>query len=265
MLKNSVEAFKELPIYVNHQRTPEELIGKAINPEIEEMDNGKIAVKMLAQVSEQSERAYDMIEKVKEGDVTHVSIDWFSKDVDVMGDAYATNIRPVEVSFIENDVSTPVCDECTIGEGKECDSHDEKEKEHPCSCSNGTTCGCESQEGTEKEVETMAEENKDVKSDAEKLLEREFASYKKQLDEVNNTHAELQTKYEEAMNQVAAFQKAEEERQAAEIEARKTALVDNVISKEVLLGRVTEESKETRAAELVAWEENRLDGIQRGT
>jgi|TARA_R110002020_G_scaffold12642_9_gene46225 hypothetical protein len=261
MLKNSVEAFKELPIYVNHQRTPEELIGKAVNPEIEEMDNGKIAVKMLAQVSEQSERAYDMIEKVKEGDVTHVSIDWFSKDVDVMGDAYATNIRPVEVSFIENDVSTPVCDECTIGEGKECDSHDEKEKEHSCSCSNGTTCGCESQEGTEKEVETMAEENKDVKSEAETLLEREFASYKKQLDEVNNTHAELQTKYEEAMNQVAAFQKAEEERQAAEIEARKTALVDNVISKEVLLGRVTEESKETRAAELVAWEENRLTGF----
>lgn len=261
MLKNSVEAFKELPIYVNHQRTPEELIGKAINPEIEEMDNGKIAVKMLAQVSEQSERAYDMIEKVKEGDVTHVSIDWFSKDVDVMGDAYATNIRPVEVSFIENDVSTPVCDECTIGEGKECDSHAEKEKEHPCSCSNGTTCGCESQEGTEKEVETMAEENKDVKSEAETLLEREFASYKKQLDEVNNTHAELQTKYEEAMNQVAAFQKAEEERQEAEIEARKTALVDNVISKEVLLGRVTDESKETRAAELVAWEENRLTGF----
>ena len=134
MLKNSVEAFKELPIYVNHQRTPEELIGKAINPEIEEMDNGKIAIKMLAQVSEQSERAYDMVNKVKEGDVTHVSIDWFSKDVDVMGDAYATNIRPVEVSFIENDVSTPVCSECTIGE--KCESHDE-EKEEPCcdSCS----------------------------------------------------------------------------------------------------------------------------------
>ena len=261
MLKNSIEAFKELPIYVNHQRTPEELIGKAINPEIEEMDNGKIAVKMLAQVSEQSERAYDMIEKVKEGDVTHVSIDWFSKDVDVMGDAYATNIRPVEVSFIENDVSTPVCDECTIGEGNECDLHAAEEKEHPCSCSDETSCECESHQGTDKEVETMAEENKDVKSDAEKLLEREFASYKKQLDEVTTNHSELQNKYDEAMNQVAAFQKAEEERQVAEIEARKTALVDNVISKEVLLGRITDESKDTRVAELVAWEENRLSGF----
>jgi len=107
----------------------------------------------------------------------------------------------------------------------------------------------------------MAEENKDVKSDAEKLLEREFASYKKQLDEVTTNHSELQNKYDEAMNQVAAFQKAEEERQVAEIEARKNALVDNVISKEVLLGRITDESKDTRVAELVAWEENRLSGF----
>ena len=258
MLKNSVEAFNELPIYVNHQRTPEELIGKAVNPEITEMDDGKIAVKMLAQVSEQSERAYDMIEKVKNGDVTHVSIDWFSKDVDVMGDAYATNIRPVEVSFIENDVSTPVCGECTID--TKCESHVE-EKEHPCSCSSGTTCECESH-GTKKEVDTMSEETKDVKSsDAETLLEREFASYKKQVDEVTSNYTELQTKYEEAMNQVAAFQKAEEERQAAEVEERKATLVGNVISKEVLLGTITEEAKEARAQELVAWEENRLLGF----
>ncbi len=264
MLKNSVEAFKELPIYVNHQRTPEELIGTAINPEVSEMDNGKIAIKMLARVSEETARANDMIEKVKQGDVTHVSIDWFSKDVDVMGDAYATNIRPVEVSFIENDVSTPVCKECTID--GECDSHVEpEEKEEPCcdSCSEkGTTCESESQEGTEKEVDTMSEQKVDANaSNAETLLEREFASYKKQLDEVNTNYTDLQTKYEEAMNQVAAFQKAEEERQAAEIAARKNELVKNVISKEVLLGRVKEDGQEIRAAELADWEENRLTGF----
>jgi len=261
MLKNSVEAFKELPIYVNHQRTPEELIGTAFNPEIQEMDNGKIAIKMLARLSEETARSHDMIEKVKKGDVTHVSIDWFSKDVDVMGDAYATNIRPVEVSFIENDVSTPVCEECTIGE--KCGLHVEEKEELCCdSCSDGKTCECESHEGTQKEVDTMSEETKDAKtSNAETLLEREFASYKKQLDEVNNSHVELQTKYEDAMNQVAAFQKAEEERQAAEIEARKAKLVGNVISKEVLLGSITEEAKETRAQELGAWEENRLIGF----
>jgi hypothetical protein len=261
MLKNSVEAFKELPIYVNHQRTPEELIGTAINPEVSEMDNGKIAIKMLARVSEETARANDMIEKVKQGDVTHVSIDWFSKDVNVMGDAYATNIRPVEVSFIENDVSTPVCQECTI-DGK-CNSHDEEKEEHCCdSCSQGNTCEDESQKGTDKEVDTMSEETKDVKSsNAETLLEREFASYKKQLDEVNTSYSDLQSKYEEAMNQVAAFQKAEEERQASEIAARKTELVGNVISKEVILGRIKEDGQEARAAELADWEETRLTGF----
>ena len=35
--------------------------------------------------------------------MTHVSIDWFSNDIDVMGDTYATNIRPTEVSFIDNE------------------------------------------------------------------------------------------------------------------------------------------------------------------
>jgi hypothetical protein len=50
-LKDNIEAFKELPIYVDHQRTTEDLIGMATNPELVEMDNGKTAVKMLATIS----------------------------------------------------------------------------------------------------------------------------------------------------------------------------------------------------------------------
>ena len=143
ILKSNIEAFKELPIYVNHQRTQEDLIGTAINPEIKEMENGKIAVGMLAQVSN-NERGKEIIKKMQDGDVTNVSIDWFSKDIDVMGDTFATSIRPVEVSFIDNVVADPVCDECTIE--TKCDSQEEVqvEQEEPCcdSCSSGdTTCG----------------------------------------------------------------------------------------------------------------------------
>ena len=53
MLKDSLEKFSELPIYVDHQRTTEDLIGMAANPELIEMDNGKTAIKMLATVSNQ--------------------------------------------------------------------------------------------------------------------------------------------------------------------------------------------------------------------
>ena len=127
LLKDNIELFRELPIYVNHQRTPEDLIGKAINPEVEELENGKIAIKMLAQITEPTERANEVIGKVKDGNITNVSIDWFSKDVDVMGDIYATNIRPVEVSFIENEKMEAVCGECTID--MECNTHGEKQME----------------------------------------------------------------------------------------------------------------------------------------
>jgi len=34
ILKNNIEAFNELPIYFNHQRTPDDLIGMAANPEV---------------------------------------------------------------------------------------------------------------------------------------------------------------------------------------------------------------------------------------
>ena len=91
MLKDNLEKFSELPIYIDHQRTAEDLIGMATKPELIKMDNGKTAVQMLATVSNQYGRGQEVMDKVKDGDMTHVSIDWFSNDIDVMGDTYATN------------------------------------------------------------------------------------------------------------------------------------------------------------------------------
>ena len=86
ILKSNIEAFKELPIYINHQRTAEDLIGMATDPQLIKMENGKSAVQMFATVSNKTGHGQDVMNKVKDGDMTHVSIDWFSNDVDVMGD-----------------------------------------------------------------------------------------------------------------------------------------------------------------------------------
>jgi hypothetical protein len=260
ILKESLDSFNELPIYYTHQRTPEDLIGKAINPKIEELENGKVAVTMTAQVFEPTERTAQVIEKVKDGDITHVSIDWFSKDVDVMGDSYATNIRPVEVSFIDNEIATPVCGECTID--TECGTHTEREfaaKEN-CGCDGHKEDACQcTHDGEEKEVDNMSEEV--VKTESEKILEREFASYKKQLEDVSSAHSELEGKYKEAIESLDTFKKAEEERQIVEATRIKKELVGNVISKELLLGRIKEDAEKVRAEELTNWEDNKLSGF----
>ena len=65
MLKESLGKFSELPIYVDHQRTAEDLIGMAANPELIEMDNGKTAVKMLATVSNKYGRGHEVMERGK--------------------------------------------------------------------------------------------------------------------------------------------------------------------------------------------------------
>ena len=88
-----------------------------------------------------------MIDKVKDGDITHVSIDWFSNDVDVMGDTFATNIRPTEVSFIDNKSMDPVCEECTIE--TKCDLH-AKDEHHDCGCG-GKDGACECSDGKQEE------------------------------------------------------------------------------------------------------------------
>jgi|TARA_Y100000034_G_C6902151_1_gene417508 hypothetical protein len=255
ILKNNIESFKELPIYMNHQRTPEDLIGMANEPELFEMENGKTAIKMLATVSGSTQRGNEVLEKVKEGDITHVSIDWLSNDVDVMGDTFAMNVNPTEVSFIDNEKMDPVCKECTIGE--KCDSYTE-EKPHDCGCG-GEDGVCECTDGTTKEVEHMDEDKGN--SDAEKIVEREFASLRTQLEEATASKKEIETQYKEALKQIEAFKTAEEERSVKEAEARKVEVINTIISKEVLMGTLKEDASEKRVEELSAWEEMKLTGF----
>lgn len=239
MLKDNLEKFSELPIYIDHQRTAEDLIGMATKPELIEMDNGKTAVQMLATVSNKYGRGQEVMNKVKDGDMTHVSIDWFSNDIDVMGDTYATNIRPTEVSFIDNGKMEPVCKECTI---------DGNESE----CEDGKT-----------EVENMSEETKEttVKSEAENIVEREFASLRTQLEEAEASKKEIESEFKKAMKELEVFKKEEEDRLTKEAEAKKLEAVEAIISKEVLFGTIEETNKDARAVELSAWDESRLTGF----
>ena len=257
MLKDNIESFNELPIYVDHQRTAEDLIGMATKPELIKMDNGKTAVKMLATVSNKYGRGQEVMNKVKDGDMTHVSIDWFSNDIDVMGDTFATKIRPTEVSFIDNEKMDPVCNECTIE--TKCDSQ-EPEDDHDCGCGGQEgNCGCKS-ENTEV---NMSEETKEttVISDAENIVEREFASLRTQLEEMSASKKEIESQYDAAMKEIEAFKEAEDKRAAKEAEARKVETVEAIISREVLFGTIEEDKKDARVEELSAWDESRLTGF----
>ena len=255
ILKDNIEAFNELPVYFNHQRTDEDLIGKAINPELIELEDGKTGIKMLAQIHKDAARTSEVMGKLESGDMTHVSIDWFSKDVDVLGEPFATNIRPIEVSFIDNETRTPVCESCTI-EG-ECESNEHREfgEEE----SDKDSCACETH-GNNSEVETMAEEENKV-SEAEAITEREFASMKSKLEEMTTSFEELNTKHEEALASIKKFEEAEAERAEEESKARKSALVNTIIEKEALLGKVEEDKKDARVEELSSWDDVKLEGF----
>ena len=255
ILKSNIEAFKELPIYLNHQRTPEDLIGVATEPQLIVMENGKSAVQMMATVDNKTGHGQEVLNKVKDGDMTHVSIDWFSNDIDVMGDTYATKLRPTEVSFIDNEKMEPVCKECTIG--KECDLHATHD-DHECGCGGHEgACGCK--DGPPEE-ETMKEEDS-KKSDAENVVEREFASLRGKLEEAQAANAEMKSQYEEALETIKAFKATEDERTVKEAEARKLETIEAIISKEVIFGTTEEKSKDTRVEELSAWDEPRLTGF----
>lgn len=255
ILEDNLEAFNELPVYFNHQRTDEDLIGKAINPEIIELDDGKTGIKMLAKIHKDAAKTNEVLGKLENGDMTHVSIDWFSKDVDVLGEPFATNIRPIEVSFIDNETRTPVCEACTI-EG-ECESNDEHREFGEDS---KESCACESH-GKNSEVETMAEEEVKTVSEAETITEREFASMKSKLDEMTTSFEELNTKHEEALALITKFEEAEAERAEEEAKAKKAALVNTIIEKEALLGKVEDENKDARVEELSAWDDVKLEGF----
>ena len=70
VLEKSVETFTELPVYYNHQRTEDDLLGKAINPEIVELEDGKKAIKMLAQLYRGAAESNGVLEKIENGDMT---------------------------------------------------------------------------------------------------------------------------------------------------------------------------------------------------
>ena len=265
ILKENLEAFDELPVYFNHQRTPEDLIGKAINPEIIELDDGKTGIKMLAKVDKDAAKTSEVLGKLENGDMTHVSIDWFSKDVDVLGEPFATNIRPIEVSFIDNETRTPVCEACTIEDGKECnDEHREfGEEESDCGGACGgheeDSCACDTH-GNNSEVETMAEEENKV-SEAETITEREFASMKSKLEDMTTSFEELNTKHEEALALVKKYEDKEAERVEEELKAKKMSLVNSILEKEAALGKLEEDNKDARVEELNAWDDVKLEGF----
>jgi uncharacterized protein with PIN domain len=259
ILEDNLEAFNELPVYFNHQRTDEDLIGKAINPEIIKLDDGKTGIKMLAKVDKDAAKTNEVLGKLESGDMTHVSIDWFSKDVDVLGEPFATNIRPIEVSFIDNETRTPVCEACTIEEGKECnDEHrefgegSESKEDEPCACDT---------HGNNSEVENMAEEEKTIVSEAETITEREFASMKSKLEDMTTSFTELNTKHEEALALVKKYEDKEAERVEEELKAKKMSLVTSILEKEAALGKLEEDNKDARVEELNAWDDVKLEGF----
>jgi hypothetical protein len=254
ILKDNIESFNELPVYFNHQRTPDDLLGMAINPEYVELEDGLQAVKLMARIHKDASKANEVLEKIENGDMTHVSIDWLSKDVDVLGEPFATDIRPVEVSFIDNETRTPVCDACTIE--KKC----EKNEEESCSCGGDDKQTCTCEHGTTSE-ETMTEEKTIVKEDNGSIVEREFASMKNQLVEMESVHAELTSTHEEALATIAKFEEAEEARKVELVKARVSGFVDAIINKEAILGSVNDETREERAKELNAWDEIKLEGF----
>lgn len=255
-LHNNIEAFNELPVYYNHQRTPDDLLGIAVNPEYVELDDGLKAVKLLARIHKDAAKANEVLEKIENGDMTHVSIDWLSNDLDVMGESFATDIRPIEVSFIDNETRTPVCDACTIG--KKCDEHEMK-TDCGCGSDHDKACTCETDGSTSEEI-TMAEETvKETESNP--IVEREFASMKSTISDMESAHAELNTKYDDALATITKFEEAEENRNVEAAKVRVSSFIDSIINKETLLGKVNDESVEARTTELSAWDEIKLEGF----
>jgi len=215
-------------------------------------------VKMLATISNKHGRGQEVMDKVKDGDMTHVSIDWFSNDIDVMGDTYATKIRPTEVSFIDNEKMDPVCKECTIE--TKCETHVSKD-DHDCGCG-GEHDACKCEDGR-TEVKTMSEDKVEtnVKSEAENIVEREFASLRSQLEDAEASKKEIESEFKAAMKELETLKAAEEERATKEAETRKAETVEAIISREVLFGTIEEDTKDARVEELSAWDESRLTGF----
>jgi hypothetical protein len=151
----------------------------------------------------------------------------------------------------------PVCEECTIE--TKCGLH-AKDEHHDCGCG-GKDGACECSDGKQEENMTTETPNVKENSEAENIVEREFASLRTQLEEMTVSKAEINTQYEDALKLIEEFKLAEEERAAKEAEARKVSVVEAILSKELIFGTLEEDKKEARHGELTAWEEPRLTGF----
>ena len=99
------------------------------------------------------------------------------------------------------------------------------------------------------------------KSDAETIVEREFASVKNELADMRVSYEEVNSKYTDALATIANFEKDVEERAVAEAKARKGAFISKIVAKELVLKSLDDETKKAREEELSAWEETKLDGF----
>tara|TARA_R100001530_G_scaffold57046_1_gene41531 strand:- start:11 stop:514 length:504 start_codon:yes stop_codon:yes gene_type:complete len=107
-------------------------------------------------------------------------------------------------------------------------------------------------------------ENKEIEntSEAESIVEREYATMKDQLAEMKTSHEELNSKHEDALAIIAKFEEAETVRAEAEADARRSNFVSTIVEKEALLGKIEDDdAKEVRAKELTAWDEVKLEGF----
>jgi hypothetical protein len=128
-----------------------------------------------------------------------------------------------------------------------------------CGSDHDEACTCETDGSTSEEI-TMAEETvKETESNP--IVEREFASMKSTISDMESAHAELNTKYNDALATITKFEEAEETRNVTLAKARVSSFIDSIINKETLLGKVNDESVDARTTELSAWDEIKLEGF----
>ena len=71
-------------------------------------------------------------------------------------------------------------------------------------------------------------------SEAENIVEREFASLRSQLEQLEASKSEISTQYEDALKQIEAFKLLEEERAEKEATERKAATVEANIQRNLI-------------------------------
>ena len=107
----------------------------------------------------------------------------------------------------------------------------------------------------------MADKTVETKSEPSPIVEREFASMKSKVADMETAHAELNSKYEEALVTITKFEEADETRNTEAAKVRVTSFIDSIINKETLLGTLSDETLEARKSELSAWDEIKLEGF----